>query len=191
MGSKPLPTNSGDDFMLMPVLITLAIVVVLFVIVVMLRPNTFQVSRLLKMAAPASKTFEQVNDLHRMNAWNPWVKLEPAIKQTYEGEAAGVGAIYSWDGNSNVGAGRQTSVESRPSDLVRIKLEFFRPFRGTNDVEFSFQPQGVDTLVTWAMTGKYVFITKAMGLFMSMDKMIGGSFEKGLADMKSIVEAGG
>ncbi|MEK6261776.1 MAG: SRPBCC family protein [Planctomycetota bacterium] len=177
--------------MLIPTLITVAAFVVVFLIVVLLRPNTFQVSRSLKMAAPASKTFEQVNDLHRMNVWNPWANLDPAMKQTYEGAEAGAGAIYSWDGNSNVGAGRQTIVESRPNDLVRIKLEFFRPFKGTNDVEFTFQPEGRETLVTWAMTGQYVFITKVMGCFMSMDKMIGGSFEKGLADMKSIVEAGG
>lgn len=176
--------------MLIPILIGLAAIVVLFVIVVMLRPNTFRVSRSLPMAVPASKAFEQVNDLHRMNAWNPWVKLDPNLKQTYEGAATGVGAVYSWDGNSNVGAGRQTIIESRPSDLIRIKLEFFRPFAGVNEVEFTFLPEGQHTLVTWwSLTGQCVFFTKAMGLFMSMDKMIGGNMEQGLADMKSIVEA--
>ena len=175
--------------MLTPVLIALAAIVVLFGIVLMLRPNTFEVSRSLKMAVAASKAFENVNDLHSMNAWNPWLKLDPNLKQTYEGTAAGVGAIYSWDGNSQVGAGRQTIVESRPSDLIRMKLEFFRPFAGTNEVEFTFQPKGSDTVVTWSMKGKLNVITKVMGLFVSMDKMCGDSFEKGLADMKSIVEA--
>lgn len=174
--------------MLIPVLISVAAVVALFVVVVMLRSNDFQVNRSLKMKAPASKAFEQINDLHLMNAWNPWVKLDPQIKQTYDGAASGVGAIYSWDGNSNVGAGRQTIVESRPHELVRIKLEFFRPFAGVNEVQFTFVPEGDQTVVTWSMTGKLNLITKAMGLFMSMDKMCGGSFEKGLADMKAIIE---
>ena len=174
--------------MLVPTLITIAAVFVLFVVVVMLRPNDFEVHRSLKMTAPAAKTFEQVNDLHRMNVWNPWVKLDPNLKQTYEGAESGVGATYSWDGNSNVGAGRQTIIESRPYELVRIKLEFFRPFAGVNETQFTFVPEGNQTVVTWSMNGKLNFITKAMGLFMSMDKMCGDSFEKGLADMKSIVE---
>ena len=176
--------------MLIPVLITLAVVVVLFVIVVTLRPNDFRVSRSLKMAVSAARAFEEVNDLHRMNAWNPWLKLDPALQQTYEGAEAGVGAIYSWDGNNKVGAGRQTVIESRPSDLIRFKLEFFRPFAGINEVDFTFVPDGNQTLVTWNMAGKSNFICKAMGLFMSMDKMCGDSFKKGLADMKLIVEAG-
>ncbi len=174
--------------MLIPVLMALAALVVLF-FVVMLRSNDFQVSRSLKMKASASRAFEQVNDLHLMNTWNPWVKLDPQIKQTYGGAASGVGATYSWDGNSNVGAGRQTIVESRPHELVRIKLEFFRPFAGVNETQFLFVPEGDQTVVTWSMAGKLNFITKAMGLFMSMDKMCGGMFEKGLADMKAIVEA--
>ncbi len=175
--------------MLIPVLITLAAIVALFVFIVILRPNDFRVSRSVKMTAPASKAFEQVNDLHCMNAWNPWVKLDPSIKQTYEGAASGVGASYSWDGNRNVGAGRQTIVESRPHEFVRIMLEFFRPFAGVNEAQFTFVPEGVQTVVTWSMTGKLNFIMKAMGLFMSMDKMCGTSFEKGLADMKAIVES--
>lgn len=175
--------------MLIPLLITVAVVVVLLVIVVTLRPSDFQVSRSIPVTAPASKAFEQVNDKHLMNVWNPWLKLDPNLKQTYAGADSGVGAIYSWDGNSNVGAGRQTIVESRPNDLVRMKLEFFRPFAGINEVTFTFVPAGNQTVVTWGMTGKLNFIAKAMGLFMSMDKMCGDSFEKGLADMKAIVEA--
>ena len=39
------------------------------------------------------------------------------------------------------------------------------------------------------MTGKNNFIAKAMCMFMNMDKMIGGQFEKGLAAMKAVAEA--
>jgi hypothetical protein len=38
------------------------------------------------------------------------------------------------------------------------------------------------------MIGQCNFIAKAVHLFMSMDKMVGGQFEKGLARMKSEVE---
>ena len=102
---------------------------------------------------------------------------------------AGTGAIYTWSGNNEVGEGRMTITESRPSDLIRIKLEFFKPFAGNSIAEFTFKPQGNQTLVTWSMTGTNNFMAKAIHLFINMDKMIGGQFEKGLADMKSVVEA--
>ena len=106
-----------------------------------------------------------------------------------EGAASGVGAIYSWDGNKNVGAGRQTFIEIRPNELVKMKLEFYRPFAGFNEVHFTLVPEADKTIVTWSMKGKRNFMMKAIGLFVSMDKMCGNSFEKGLADMKAIVEA--
>jgi hypothetical protein len=42
--------------------------------------------------------------------------------------------------------------------------------------------------VTWSMAGQNNFMAKAVHLFMDMDKMIGGNFEKGLAQMKAVVE---
>jgi hypothetical protein len=129
-----------------------------------------------------------VNDFHNWEAWNPWGKTDPAMKQTYEGAPAGPGAIYTWVGNKEVGEGRMTITESRPSDLIRIKLEFFKPFAATNIAEFTFKPEGNQTVVTWNMTGQNNFKAKAIDLFMNMDKMIGGQFDKGLAEMKSIVE---
>ena len=175
--------------MLFPILIAIASVVVLFVIVALMQSTDFRVSRSVKVKASTATAFEQVNDLHLMNAWNPWLKLDPNIKQTYSGAEAGVGAVYDWDGNKNVGAGRQTIVETCPPELVRMKLEFFRPFAGVNEVQFTCVPEGDHTVVTWNMTGQRNFIMKAMGLFCSMEKMCGDSFLEGLADMKKIVEA--
>ena len=111
------------------------------------------------------------------------------MKQVYEGAPAGSGAIYTWIGNKEVGEGRMTITESRPSDLVRIKLEFMKPFQATNSAEFTFKPEGNLTAVTWSMSGENNFMAKAIHLFMNMDKMIGGQFEKGLTQMKSVAEA--
>ena len=141
------------------------------------------------MSAPAPLVFAEVNDFHRWQAWSPWEGIDPALKRTYEGAPAGTGAIYSWVGNNKVGEGRMTLKESRPSDLIRIKLEFLRPFKATNTAEFTFKPEGNQTLVTWSMSGVKNFMFKAFGLLMNMDKMVGRDFEKGLAQMKSVVEA--
>ena len=111
------------------------------------------------------------------------------MKKTYDGASAGTGAIYSWSGNDQVGEGRMTLTESRPSDLIRIKLEFIKPFAATNTTEFSFKPEGNQTVVTWSVFGENNFMAKAFGLLMNMDKMVAGDFEKGLAQLKSVMEA--
>jgi hypothetical protein len=120
----------------------------------------------------------------------PMGQVDPAMKQTYEGAPAGTGATYTWSGNKEVGEGRMTITESRPNDLIRIKLEFFKPFAANDTAEFTFKPEGNQTVVTWSMFGQNNFMAKAVHLFMNMDKMIGDQFEKGLAQMKSLVEAG-
>ena len=172
------------------VLAVIAAIVVLFVLVVALRPAQFRIERSAKIAAPPAAVFAQVNDFHNWNAWSPWAKLDLAMKETYDGAAAGVGAKYAWNGNNKVGQGRMTIMESSPNSLIRTKLEFIKPFTCTNIGEFTFQPEGNQTAVTWAMTGTNNFMAKAFGLFMNMDNMIGGDFEKGLASLKLLTENG-
>ena len=175
--------------MLKKILIALIVIVVVFVIVVALQPADFRVTRSATIAAPPAAVFAQVNDLHNWEAWSPWAKLDPNSKIAYEGPPAGVGAAFAWSGNYEVGEGRMTITESRPNEFVQFKLDFVKPFKGTNTAEFTFKPEGNQTAVTWSMSGKKNFIMKAIGLFVSCDKMMGGFFEKGLAQMKSVAEA--
>jgi hypothetical protein len=175
--------------MLINILIALVVIVVVFIIIVAMRPSEFRVTRSTVISALPPEIFAGVNDLHQWLAWSPWEKIDPALKRTFEGPPAGTGASYSWVGNNKVGEGRMTITESRPHELVRFRLDFLKPFKGTNVAEFTFEPEGAQTVVTWSMTGKYNFVIKAFSLFMNCDKMIGGQFEKGLADLKSITEA--
>ncbi|HTQ52079.1 MAG TPA: SRPBCC family protein [Candidatus Acidoferrales bacterium] len=174
--------------MLMTILISLAVIVVLLLILVATRPSDFRVTRSNAIAAPAEMIFAQVNDLHKWEAWSPWEKMDPALKKTFTGPPAGTGASYSWAGNNKVGTGRMTIMESHPGERIRIKLEFLKPFKATNTAEFMFKPEGAQTAVTWSMSGKNNFMGKAMGLVMNFDKMIGGQFEKGLAQIKLLAE---
>ena len=175
--------------MIKKILIGLVVVIAVFVAIVALRPSDFRVERSAVVSAPAPVVFAQVNDLHNWDAWSPWAKLDPAAKQTFEGPRAGTGAAFAWVGNSQVGEGRMTITESRPSELIRFRLDFVKPFAGTNTAEFSFKPQGDQTVVTWSMFGTQNFMAKAFCMFVSMDKMVGGEFEKGLVQMKSVAEA--
>lgn len=170
------------------VAIAIAVILVVFLIVVATQPSEFRVVRSATIATTPPAVFAQVNDLHKWEAWSPWAKRDPAMKQTYEGAPAGPGAISAWAGNSEVGEGRMTITDSQPSELIRIKLEFFKPFAATNTAEFTFRPEGDRTVVTWSMSGQKNFVAKAIHLFMDMDKMIGKDFEAGLANMKAVTE---
>ena len=175
--------------MLMKILVVVAVILLGFLGVVAMRPAEYRVARTVIISAPAPAVFAQVNDFHKWEAWNPWAKLDPAMKQTYEGAPTGTGAIYTWTGNKQVGEGRMTLTESRPNELIRIKLDFIRPFESTCTAEFHFKPEGDQTAVTWSMFGENDFLAKAFCLFMNMDKTVGGDFEKGLAQMKAVTEA--
>ncbi|HEU5176033.1 MAG TPA: SRPBCC family protein [Burkholderiales bacterium] len=166
-----------------------AAIVVVFLIVVAMQPSDFRIERSATMRAPAPAAFAQVNDFQNWRAWSPWEKVDPALKRQYDGPRAGTGAVYAWQGNKDVGEGRMTITDSKPAELVRIKLEFFKPFAATNQAEFRFKPASTDTTaVTWTMTGQNNFLSKAICLFVDMDKMVGGMFEQGLNQMKTVVE---
>jgi hypothetical protein len=175
--------------MLAKIVIALAVIVVGLVVVVALQPKDYRVSRSATIAAPAPVVFAQVNDFHKWAAWSPWATIDPAMKQHFEGAPAGAGAAYRWSGNREVGEGRMTILESRPSELVRVKLDFEKPLKGTSIAEFSFRPEGDRTVVTWSMTGEKSFVAKAIHLVLGVERMIGQQFEKGLAAMKTVAEA--
>jgi hypothetical protein len=175
--------------MLKKILLALVLAVVVLVIVVAMQPADYRVARTATIAAPNAVVFEQVNNLHKWQDWSPWAKIDPAAKNSYEGPESGVGAAFIWSGNSKVGEGRMTITNSRPHERVAFRLEFQRPMTATCMSEFTFKPKGEQTEVTWTMTGKNDFIGKAFSLVMNCDKMLGGDFEKGLAQLDAAAKA--
>src|SRR5262245_27979980 len=153
------------------------------------RPDTFRVERALSIKAPPEKIFVLVNDFHRWGAWSPYETKDPAMKRTISGPVSGNGAVYEWDGDAGkVGAGRMEITETSPSRIA-IKLDFSKPFEGHNIAEFTFEPKGGSTNVTWAMHGPSSYLHKIMGLFLNLDRMIGNDFETGLVNLRTLAEA--
>lgn len=175
--------------MLKFILLGLLGLIVVFVIVVATRPANFRVSRSATIGAPPAIIFDHVSNLHRMQEWSPFAKIDPAAKMTYSGPEAGKDASFSWVGNSQAGEGSMTCIDAQPGQQLDYRLDFVKPFKGTNQVEFTFKPNGDQTVVTWTMTGNYNFVTKAVSLFMDCEKMCGPMFEKGLGDLKGLAEA--
>jgi uncharacterized protein YndB with AHSA1/START domain len=174
---------------LLYILLAIVAVIVLFLIVAALQPTDFRYVRTTTINAPPAAVFAEVNDFHRWDDWSPWAKLDPNAKTEFSGPSAGEGAGFRWSGNNDVGEGSMKIVESRPHERIAIELQFLRPMKATNEAVFTFEPRSSGTHVTWSMTGKNNLMGKAFGLIVNCDKMLGAQFEKGLASMKSLVEA--
>ncbi|CDX26003.1 conserved exported hypothetical protein [Mesorhizobium sp. ORS 3324] len=174
--------------MLATILIVLVVIIAAVLIFAATRPNDFVVSRSASIKAPAEAIFPLIDDFKHWPSWSPFEKLDPAMKRTLSGAESGKGAAYAWEGNSKAGKGRMEIVNSVPSSLVSLKLDFEKPFRANNTVDFTLAPSGDGTTVTWAMRGARPFIAKLMGLFMNFDALIGKDFEAGLDNLKRAAE---
>ncbi len=170
------------------VLAILSALVLALLVLIALQPGPFLVTRSATIAAPPATVFGHVNDFHKWADWSPWAKLDPTMKLIFEGPGAGKGAVYRWAGNSEVGEGQMTILDSKPGERVEILLEFIKPFAAVNNTEFVFKADAGQTVVTWNMSGTNNFMAKAFSLFVSMDKLVGGDFKKGLAQLKSVSE---
>lgn len=179
--------------MLPKILIGVAVVLALFVAIVASRPSAYHVERRLEMAAPAERVFGVVNDLHGFARvlvlfGSPWETIDPGVRTTFDGPAAGVGQSLAWNGNGEVGRGRMTIAESVPGRKVGIQLEFEAPMKSRAACGLTLGDAPSGTVVTWSMDGRHNFLGKAIGLFMDMDRMLGADIEKGLARLKAVAE---
>lgn len=150
------------------------------------RPRTFRVERGTDVAAPPETIAGYIRDFRRWAAWSPYEKLDPEMKKTFDGASSGVGAVYAWEGRK-AGAGRMEITESAP-ERIRLRLDFTKPFAAHNTAEFTLEPRGAITRVTWSMHGPSPFISRLVGVVINLDRLIGRDFETGLAALKAAAE---
>jgi len=176
--------------MLKRIAVATVAVIASLALVVAMQPAAFRVARQATINAPAPVVYQLVSDLKAFDTWSPYARRDPAMAKTWKGPVQGVGAVYEWSGNSEVGSGRMEIVDVDENERVTIRLEFVAPFEATNTAEFTLTPVDESTTtVTWSLEGRNDFVGKALGLVMDMDAMVGGDFEKGLAELKRIAEA--
>ena len=151
----------------------------------------FELDRSTSVRASAATVHALINDFHEWVAWSPWEGVDPDLQRTYTGPEQGIGAAYAWTGNRKAGQGRMQITDSTERQ-IRIRLEFIKPFKASNDVVFTLEPDPADTTtdVTWRMTGKRSAVMSAMNKVLNFDKLIGGDFEKGLRQLKQLAESG-
>jgi uncharacterized protein YndB with AHSA1/START domain len=168
--------------------IAIGALAVVLIAVIALQPAEFAIERETVIAAPAEVVFAHLESPTALDVWSPWMKMDPKMTVTHEGPATGVGASESWQG-PEMGVGSLTVTGLKPNEEVELKLEFQKPMHATNRALFTLTPVGEGTRVAWRMEGTNNFVAKAASLVMNMDKMVGGTFEKGLADLKTLAES--
>jgi hypothetical protein len=155
------------------------------------RPPTFRIERSTSIAAPMLQVAELIDDFRAWQKWSPWENIDPTLQRTFSGAQAGVGAVYEWNSKGKAGAGRMEITEMRSGSergLISIRLDFLKPFKACNTAEFVMTPTASGTDLTWAMFGPSPFVSKVMGVFIDLDKMVGKDFEAGLAALKRNAE---
>jgi uncharacterized protein YndB with AHSA1/START domain len=150
--------------------------------------DTYTVERSATVEAPPERVYEQIADFRNWTSWSPWEGVDPQLERTYSGAESGTGAVYAWSGNRKAGQGRMEIIGANQPSRVQIDLRFEKPWKARNDTVFTIEPQGSGSRVTWSMTGKKTLMTKVMGVFKSMDDLLGPDFEKGLARLKATAE---
>ena len=174
--------------MIKTIAIVLALLIAAILIYAATKPDSFHIERGTAIKAPPEKIFALINDFKQWEAWSPWEKIDPALKRSYGGAASGVGAIYEWSGNKDIGQGRMEIVEASPSSKILLNLDFVTPFEAHNVVEFLLSADGDSTTVTQAMYGPSPYISKLMTIFFSMEKMVGDKYKEGLNNLKKLAE---
>jgi uncharacterized protein YndB with AHSA1/START domain len=168
--------------------VILAVAIAIVLILALNKSGTFAFRRETVIEAPAERIFPLIADFHHWKAWSPYENKDPAMQRTYSGAASGNGAVYAWEGNKNVGHGRMEILDATPPSKIVIQLDFFTPFEAHNTAEFTMQPEGDATRVTWLMQGPAPFMSKLMQVFINLDNMVGKDFEVGLANLKKLAE---
>jgi hypothetical protein len=166
----------------------IAIIILAILVIAALRPNGFSLQRSAEFRASPDKIFAELNDFKNWTHWSPWEGMDPNLQRSYSGAASGRGAKYAWVGNKKVGEGNMEITKSVPSSSLVLDLNFLKPFKASNVTEFTLVPKGDITTLTWEMRGPTPFVMKIMHIFMDFDKIVGKDFERGLANLRPVVE---
>ena len=177
--------------MVMQIGIGLLVLVLALVWFIGTRPAKFRIERSAQINASNTVVFSLLDDFQQWAKWSPWEKLDPSMKKTFEGPASGAGAGYGWVGNSKAGEGRMTILDSKPNELLTIKIEFLKPFAATNQITFKIHSAPNGSEVHWIMEGERGFAAKAFGLLVNMEKLVGKDFDEGLANLNKAAQGAG
>ena len=152
------------------------------------KPNIFRVERSQNIEAPPEKIFALINNFHNWPLWAPQDREDATMRRAFSGPESGAGAVSEWTSSGSAGGGRMAIIESAPGQKISVQVDFVKPLAAHNINQFTLQPSGNVTRVTWSMQGTNLFMMKFMSVFVNMDRMAGKHFESGLENLKAAAE---
>ena len=133
------------------------------------------------------EVFDYLRYTRNQDNFSVWNMKDPGMKKEHRGKDGTVGFIYNWDSaNKSVGSGEQEIVGIDEGKTIDYALRFTRPMQNTGQSKFQVSGKGKSTSVTWVFDSPSKF---PMSLFSPIFKrMLGKDLEKGLANLKVILE---
>lgn len=163
--------------------------ILLIVILALMAPRTYNVSREILISRAKPEVFAYLKSLKKMDEWSPWAQKDPNMEKKFTGVDGEVGATSYWNGNKEVGEGEQEITEIVDGERIASELRFLKPWKSKSDCYLLVDDaSGKETKVTWGFSGQNKFPMSIMALFVSMDKMVGKDFEEGLRNLKQVLE---
>ncbi|TDS15353.1 polyketide cyclase/dehydrase/lipid transport protein [Maribacter caenipelagi] len=167
------------------VFIIITIVVTLVIILALIAPKGYEVSRSIELDHSPEKVWQHLKFLKKQQEWSPWARKDLNMDLTFTGVDGEIGATSHWSGNKDVGEGEQEITRIVEGERIEQDLRFLKPYKSQSDCYMTLEEYEVNkSKVTWGFTGKNKFPMSIMMLFMSMDKMVGKDFEQGLQNLK-------
>lgn len=170
-------------------LYVLAGIVLLIILLALIAPKKYEVSRSITINRPAHEVYDYLKFIKNQDEWSPWKKRDPNMKQSFEGEDGTVGFISKWDSDhKQVGSGEQEITKLTPHSRVDSELRFLKPWKSQSDAYMITQAEGDNTKVIWGFKGVNKPPMNIFMLFFNMDKAVGKDFNEGLSKLKSVLE---
>lgn len=154
-----------------------------------LLPRNVIVEREITIDAPPEEVFTRIQSLQAFTEWSPWQDRDPDMVVSFSGPETGVGNVMEWQSDQrDVGNGRQEIVEVSENESVRTALDFGD--MGTADAWWLLAEADGSTTVTWGLDADMGNNPMGRWMGLMMDGLVGGDYEAGLLNLKTLVEDG-
>ena len=172
------------------ILIVFVSIIALILITALFVKKEYAVEKQIEINKPKQQVYDYVVLLKNQNNYSKWATMDPTMEKTFSGVDGTVGFVSAWSStNKNVGTGEQEITKIDPGKRIDYELRFKEPMEDTNNAHITIDSIGENkTLVKWGFDGKMNYPMNIMMLVMDFDAMIGGDFEYGLKNLKSILE---
>lgn len=173
-------------------------IVILILIVAILVTGLFvsadiHVERQVSINKDRTTVFNFIKHLENQDKFSVWQQMDPNMKHTLTGTDGTVGAVSAWESdNEQVGVGEQEITNIKEGERIDFELRFKKPEEMNSMAYFTTADEGTGTKVAWGFDAHVPYPFNAFMIFAGdLDAQLGPDLEKGLGNLKTIMESEG